>query len=382
MQAASGRVADALAKYYTKVCACARVAPGAVPLSGDAPLRAANLEIIPQPFWNSTVASLPHFFGIARAYVRTCRRADVIFVRGMCPYIFVLYVCAFLFRRPICHWIVGDPVTVMRTSTRRGRLLDAMAVVYAFQDRMVSRMGRWLTSGAFICNGRELARVFSSPRTTSTVSSTIQQNEFFFRYDTCRGPSIRILFLGHIRPEKGLEYLLEAVSVLKTGVLWNLEIVGPDDFPEYRRHLETIVAMREMGERVRWAGYAPYGEELFNHMRAADIFVLPTLSEGTPHVLVEARANGLPCISTFVGGIPDMVTDGVDTLLVPSKNSQALARAIERVIDDGDLRRNLIRNGLMSARKQTLECFINTVQKELERPTNMGRAAIQRQGVK
>ena len=83
-------------------------------------------------------------------------------------------------------------------------------------------------------------------------------------------------------------------------------------------------------------------------------------------MLVEARANGLPCISTTVGGVPSTVTHGFDALLVPPKNPRALARAIERIIRDGELRRTLIRNGLAAARRQTLERFVATVRRELE----------------
>jgi glycosyltransferase involved in cell wall biosynthesis len=182
--------------------------------------------------------------------------------------------------------------------------------------------------------------------------------------------------VGYIRPEKGIEYLLEAVSQLSVGIPWELEIVGPDEFPNYRRRLDEIIAARGIRERVRWAGYVPYGRPLFDCMRAADIFVLATLSEGTPHVLVEARANSLPCISTTVGGVPSTVEHEYDALLVPPKNPGALARAMERLVRDGELRRALIRNGFEAARRQTLERFIATVQKELESNLETTKAAV------
>src|SRR6267142_6119649 len=143
MQAASGKVADSLARHYEKVYMCARVVPGPPASPAELPLEASNIELIPQPLWRTSSGSLFHFFGIARAYIRTCRRADVLFIRGMCPYVAFLYLCAFLFRKPICHWIVGDPVTLLRTSTRKGPLLDAIAWLYAVQDRAFSRLGRW-----------------------------------------------------------------------------------------------------------------------------------------------------------------------------------------------------------------------------------------------
>ena len=376
MRATSGRVPSGLARHFEKVYVCAPAVKGPPPSPYDLMLETADLEFIAQPSWRTTMESLPHFLGIAGAYIRTCRRADVLFVRGMCPYIALLYLCALVYRRPVCHWIVGDPVALLRTGKRNGPILDRMALLYALQHRIMSRLGRWFTDGAFICNGRELAREYASPKTIATVSSTVQESEFFARADTCQGSTVRILFLGYIRPEKGIEYLLDAVSSLKPDLPWELEIAGPDEFPQYRRQLDLIVAARGIHDRVRWTGYVPYGEPVLERMRAADIFVLPTLSEGTPHVLVEARASSLPCISTAVGGVPSVVTDGLDALLVPPKDPRALAQAIERVVRDGELRRSLIRNGLASARNQTLECFIDTVRMTLETSLETGVAAI------
>jgi glycosyltransferase involved in cell wall biosynthesis len=366
MQAASGRVADALARHYEKIYICTRVVADCPHATGDQPLEASNVELIAQPFWRTSAGSLPHFVGIARAYFQTCRRADVLFVRGMCPFIAVLYAFAYLFRRPICHWIVGDPVALLRSSRRNGRVLDSFALLYALQDRLSSRVGRWLTNGAFVCNGHELARAYRSPRTTAVVSSTVRETEFSFRADSCQGQIVRILFVGFIRPEKGIEHLLNAVILLDPKIRWELEIVGTDEFPEYWKRLDGIVETRRLDERVRWAGYMPYGRPSFDCVHAADIFVLPTLSEGTPHVLVEVRANSLPCISTTVGGVPSTVRHGFDALLVPPGNPEALAHAIDRIIRDGEFRRQLIRNGWSAARRQTLERFVATVRRELE----------------
>jgi glycosyltransferase involved in cell wall biosynthesis len=365
MQAASGRVLEALARQYEKVLVCARVVRGAPPVPFDAPLHAPNLEFIEQPYWRTTTESLFYFFGFARAYLETCRRADALFVRGMCPCPSIFYAFALGFRKPICHWVIGDPVSVLRNSKRKGPVFDTFALLYALQDRLVTRVGRWLTGGALLCNGRELAQAYASPRTTPVVSGTIRECEFFPRADTCGGPTLRILFVGFVRPEKGIEYLLDALSQLAVDIPWELEIVGQREFPGYATNLAALAEVRGIRGRIRWRGYLPNGQPLWDCMRAADLFVLPTLSEGTPHVLVEARANGLPCISTTVGGVPSTVTDGYDALLVPPKDARTLARAIERVARDAELRRMLIRNGLAAARQQTLEHFIAVVLGEL-----------------
>jgi glycosyltransferase involved in cell wall biosynthesis len=69
----------------------------------------------------------------------------------------------------------------------------------------------------------------------------------------------------------------------------------------------------------------------------ANVFVLPSLSEGSPNALLEAMACGLPVVATRVGGVPEIATDGATALLVPPKDPLSLARAIDRLLDDVDL---------------------------------------------
>jgi glycosyltransferase involved in cell wall biosynthesis len=76
-------------------------------------------------------------------------------------------------------------------------------------------------------------------------------------------------------------------------------------------------------------------------MAAADVLVLPSLSEGRPNVVLEAQACALPVVATAVGGTPELVEDGVHGLLVPPGDSNALAGSLRRLVSDEDLRRRL-----------------------------------------
>ena len=69
----------------------------------------------------------------------------------------------------------------------------------------------------------------------------------------------------------------------------------------------------------------------------ADVFVLPSLSEGSPNALLEAMACGLPIVATRVGGVPEIAVDGETALLVPPEDPVALARAIDRLLRDRPL---------------------------------------------
>ena len=79
-------------------------------------------------------------------------------------------------------------------------------------------------------------------------------------------------------------------------------------------------------------------------LAALDIFVLPSHSEGVSLALLEAMAAGLPVIATAVGGLPEVVTDGVNGLLIPPQDPEALAQALARLLDDPALAKKLGEN--------------------------------------
>lgn len=357
-----GRVVDELATYCDQITICGPILHGSPGAEEDHKIAASNVSVIPTPMYTSTMNSLRYSFGIANAYRKLCCQCDSVLVRGFCPMIGTLYGFAWRRRRGVCHWIVGDPIALLKSHNRAGSLVNMASLLYARLDRNMIRIGRWLTSGSFICNGQAAAAAYESPRTITTVSSAIRECEVFPREDTCLGDTIRFVFVGYARPEKGIEYLLEAMTRIRVSRPWSLEIIGPTDrFDTYEASLRTRIDRLGIVDRVQWTGYVPFGGPLFEKLRQADVFVFPSLSEGTPRVLVEAKANGVPIVATNVGGIPTSVTDGVDGLLVPPKDAAALASAITRVVTDGALRRGLIRNGLDFARRTTVERFAELV---------------------
>ena len=194
------------------------------------------------------------------------------------------------------------------------------------------------------------------------MSTSITENEFLVREDTCQGDSIRLLFIGFIRPEKGLEYLIRALPKIETRHPVHLAVVGSwGQFSKEHDRLQSLATELSVNGRISWEGYATFGHDLFDQMDRSDILVLPSVSEGTPRVLVEARARSLPIVSTTVGGIPSSVTDGEDGLLVPPRDPLALASAVSRLIQDGDLRCRIIRAGRENVRTLTVDRFVELV---------------------
>ena len=147
--------------------------------------------------------------------------------------------------------------------------------------------------------------------------------------------SVRILFVGRISYEKGLQYLLPALSRLDT--TYRLEIVGEGKF---RSDIENLSRKLGLSNRVVIRGWVPQSE-LPVIYRSADIFVLPSTSEGMPNVVLEAMSSGIPVVATRVPGSEELVRDGINGFLVEKEDIDDLFYALNRLIRRPQLRREM-----------------------------------------
>ncbi|MFA0740821.1 MAG: hypothetical protein DFNUSKGM_000928 [Candidatus Fervidibacter sacchari] len=137
-----------------------------------------------------------------------------------------------------------------------------------------------------------------------------------------------ILYAGVLTPLKGIHHLIRAFArVVREFPEARLEIVGRDENPEYAEELRREVARLGLNGRVSFVGEVSQ-VELANKMHRSCIFVLPSLSEGLGRVVVEAMATGTPVVGSCVGGIPEMVQDGLTGFLVPPGDEEALAERL------------------------------------------------------
>ena len=160
-----------------------------------------------------------------------------------------------------------------------------------------------------------------------------------------RNGELRMLAVGRLVAKKGFDLFVEACSILKRrGVSFETIIVGEegDHGEELRRRISAL----HLEQDIRLAGPMRQAR-LFQEYRRATMFCLPCRvldngdRDGIPNVLVEAMACGLPVVTTGISGIPEVVKDGVNGLLVPTENAQALADALLRIGRDQALARRL-----------------------------------------
>ena len=151
------------------------------------------------------------------------------------------------------------------------------------------------------------------------------------------GPT-RLLSVGRLAPAKGQLLMVQACARLKAqGASFQLTVVG--DGPD-RQRLQDAVARDGLGDCVRFTG-ALNTAEVHQQLQQADAFVLPSLAEGIPVVLMEAMASGVPCVTTPVNGIPELVHHQVNGLLATPGDVEALTVQLSRMVSDAELRRRL-----------------------------------------
>lgn len=182
-------------------------------------------------------------------------------------------------------------------------------------------------------NARHIVETFGVPaKHVRVIPCGVDTNRFSPGRSVSRleQPPLIVCVARHA-PVKNLGLLLEACSLLRRrGV--NFRCVSVGDGP-CRRELETRRGQLGLGEVVEFAGAADHGEVLGWWQRAS-LAALTSESEGMPVCLMEAAACGVPAVATAVGGVPELIEDGVTGLLPPLGDPAAFAAALERLLDD------------------------------------------------
>ena len=193
----------------------------------------------------------------------------------------------------------------------------------AYNRSYLSQFGKDLFNHKLLCiyHGLELERYVNEQRTR-------------------RGRSV-ILSVGQLQERKGLGYLVEACGILRDrGIQFECRIIGEGPL---RPILQEQIHQLGLEDSVLLVGALPH-EEVIIQYQEATVFALPAIlgkdgdRDGIPNVILEALSMGLPVVSTAHSGIPEVIEEGVDGLLVPPEDAQALSSALERLISDPEMR--------------------------------------------
>jgi glycosyltransferase involved in cell wall biosynthesis len=249
------------------------------------------------------------------------------------------------------------------------RLAGGPPVVSSLEGYLVPARARWWKKAAYAvayglatpgiervvaiseATAREVGRDFRVPPAKMTVIHSGVDAAAIVADASVRrtGPYV-VGALGRFEAQKGFDrFLHAATSVAESVPDARFEIAGDG---EERDNLIRLAHRLGLADRVRFAGWVA---DSFAFLDGLDVLVFPSLPrEGMPWVVLEALARGVPVVATRVGGIPEVVRDGVEGLLVPPGDSEAIARAVTALLTDRDLAGRLARAGLRRVARFTI----------------------------
>jgi L-malate glycosyltransferase len=267
-------------------------------------------------------------------------------------------------------------VSTIATPVERYDVNPLRKAIYCFFDRLSERfVDRFLVvSEALrktIIDGHKI-----TPDKVIRVYNGIELNEYYPNNSDQSSRQIRneygigatdvaIGAIGRLVWQKGFEYLIKSLpEIAKTHPAIKVIFVGDGPF---RGSLENLCCQLGVEDKTIFTGYR---SDIKEFLSAIDIKVIPSLAEGFPMVTLEAMAMEKPIVATRIDGITEQITDGVEGILIPPRDPDALAAAINRIIED----KNLAHSLGSAARRRVEREF--TVEKMIDETENVYRSLL------
>ncbi len=276
---------------------------------------------------------------------RLARQADVVYLNGLV--LEGVIACKLFSCRRVVVKVVGDLIwEKARNASATESTIDAFqSQRHSLKWDLLRRLQSWYTRKAdlVIVPSRYLASIVEGWGVVKSNIAVIYNAVEMNATGTVK-EEWDLITVARLVPWKNVDTLIR----LSASHSWRLKIVG--DGP-LKNSLEALVDQLGARNDIQFTGHVDKNS-VAKHIRSARAFVLNSSYEGLPHIVLEAKAAGVPVIATSVGGTVETINDGVDGYLVPDGDEQALAAVINRLMSDQELRERIGRSGQESVRDQ------------------------------
>lgn len=305
----------------------------------------AGVSLLPVPYYIGPLQYLVRAPSILRTARAAIRRSDAVILRVPSPIATVVHRVLRRTGHPYGLEVVGDPYDVFAPGGVKHPLRPLFRLWFPRELRYQCHRACAI---AYVTESSLQRRYPPGPKTFSTHYSSVELPAQAFvaspRTSFGRCPST-LIFVGSLQQlYKAPDVLINAVAkCVNEGADLRLILVGDG---RYRARLQAQAANLGIADRVIFTGQLSQGAAVREQLDRADLFVLPSLTEGLPRAMIEAMARGLPCIGSNVGGIPELLP-AED--MVPAGNVEALARKIQEVVHNPERMANMSRRNLEKA---------------------------------
>lgn len=264
---------------------------------------------------------------------RTRYRVAQVDVYSGNAFIWAELVCGLLrmLSRPYILMLHGGnlPAFAQQNDQRVRRLFEPAAAVIAPSAYLAEAMAQY------------------SPRSIACLPNSVDLGLYRCEIRTAARP--KIVWLRRLHAIYDPAMAIETIVRLKASYPdVHLSMVGAEETPGMMAEMKALAARRGVSANIEFAGGAAKSE-VGNWIASGDIFLNTASIDNTPVTLIEAMACGVPVVSTWAGGVPKLVSDGREALLVAPGDAEAMANAVRRLIEDPALCEKLSRNGRAKA---------------------------------
>jgi glycosyltransferase involved in cell wall biosynthesis len=242
------------------------------------------------------------------------------------------------------RWMGVPSLTTVHSSLAHDYLSPWSARMALGLDRLtlpltsgIITVSEYLAKEVALRGGRNIETIYNGQAPISFADPSSSRHQFRLKWGI---PADALLLgtIGRLHPTKGQTYFIKAVTQLRLKFP-NLHLLVIGDGP-LRQALELELKQSTIPHTL--TGYLP---QAYAALPAMDLFVLPSVSEGMGLVLLEAMQAGIPIVASAVGGIPEVVRDRKDGLLVPPGDVVGFSNACSKIIDNPDLAKSLVLSG-------------------------------------
>lgn len=317
-----------------------------------------QLSIETLPYSNGSVDALKHRRTYKKTIKKVASKTDLFYCRVPDPF---CWMPAQMTDKPVIMHFVGDTADATKHNIHFSWLKKQILLAgYSFEYRRILKSARKST---VYTNGSHLSEKLHKQGVNATpvVSSTITKEDLALEpLRPLSNKPLTIIYVGYLRYAKGIDTLIKVIKRLdERHFNYQFRVVGDGDMYST---LQQLIGDLKLDDHIYLHGHVDNRDKLLALLRSSDLFFFPSLSEGSPRVVIEAMSQGCPVLSTPVGSLPGCFEENKEILFFPFKDAEIATSKILAVGEDLEMLTQLRDRAYRKVSERfTMEEFIRTI---------------------
>jgi glycosyltransferase involved in cell wall biosynthesis len=321
-----------------------------------------NIEVIELPYAKSYKNSQKYIMKYYKAIKKISSKVDIFYSRVPDPF---CWMPSLLFRKNTIMHFVGDSIEVIRYNEKWNIFKKLFFIFGYLPDYLLTliaaKRSKVYTNGYHIANKLKKFNIKANPVISSTVSRDSLDNEIIYqKRKNSKKIELKLIYLGYIRYSKGIKCLMELWNKMNNNKInFIFNVIGEG---EMMNEVKEFIKNNHLENKIILYGHIDNREKINTILRESDLFIFPSLSEGSPRVVIEAMSQGVPVISTPVGALPYIFKNREDIRFFNFNNANKIVEIIQEYSNDQNPFILQSKNAFMKVKNNyTIEKFLSNI---------------------